>query len=223
MHSNRGLGLDDVLFHTSGKRVTDSLYDQLGMVSDGLIGFKRHGRFGFMNVQGKIVIDPIYDGATNPNGKLMVVKLGPQVTVTNLQGKRINDSLYTDGRTPLNNGIVAVAKEKKWGLVHISGKTLVPCLYDDITWAAENRVFIKEKNTWRLTDYAGKQQGSFVFADVEAFSEGYARVRSSGNLGLLDMQGNWVLRPVYKNITVVKDQQVITFESFGGKDWPIKN
>lgn len=212
-----------MLYHTSGKRVTDSLYDQLGTVSDGLLGFKLRGRFGYMNVQGNIVIDPIYDGASNPNGKRMVVKLGPQVTIINLQGKRINDSLYTDGRTPLDNGIVAVAKDKKWGLVHSSGKTLVPCLYEDITWGADNRIFIKDKNVWYLADYAGKRVGTLNFGSVEAFVDGYARVKSAANLGLIDLQGNWVLKPIYKNMTSVQRDQVITFESIGGKDWPIKN
>lgn len=210
------------LYTAKGKLVADSLFDQLGTANDGVIGFKRNGRFGYMNYQGNVIVDPIYDGATNSGGHIIAVKLGPQVTIINPKGKRLNDSTYTEARDPAD-GIVAVAREKKWGLVQATGRTLVPCLHEDLIWAAENRIFVKRGKDWFLTDYQGQAIGGQPYEYAERFHEGYGRVRHKGKLGIIDMQANWVLKPVYTNLTVVRNQQVVSFESSGSKVWAIKN
>lgn len=211
------------LYTAAGKRVTDSLFDQLGEANNGVIGFKRNGRFGFINYEGKVVIEPTYTGASNANGKMIVVKKGTEVIIINTQGKPLNDSTYTDGRTPLEEGLAPVARDKKWGLVNAAGKTIVPCVYEDITWAAANRIFVKRGKEWWLTDYSGKPIGKLPFETAERFNEGYSRVFYKNKMGIIDMQGNWVIQPDYKNLTVVRNQKVVSFEQSGGKKWAIKN
>lgn len=211
-----------MLYSVQGKRLSDSLFDELGLARDGVIGFKKNNRFGFMDYQANIVIAPTYKGATNSSGKLIVLQSGNEVYVVNPAGKRLTDSTFTSGRDPID-GIAPVARAGKWGLINAQGKLIVPCLYEDVMWAAANRIFIKKGTLWSLADYNGKPIGNLAFSNAEPFREGYARVVSNNSMGLIDMQGNWVLKPLYKDLFEVKNQMTATYQPFGSRTVPIKN
>ena len=107
--------------------------------------------------------------------------------------------------------------------MNAEGKTIVPTVYDDVIWAAENRVFIKKGVSWCLADYQGNSIGNLKFDEVHPAQEGFSRVKIRNMFGLLNMQGSWALNPIYPRMTDVQNQLVVMFESYGGTRVPIKN
>ena len=39
-----------------------------------------------------------------------------------------------------------------------------------------------------------------VFSDVKTFTNGHSAVKVNGKWGVVDMNGNWVVQPMYDNI-----------------------
>jgi len=100
------------------------------------------------------------------------------------------------------NKLMAVCKNKKWGIVDINGNYVVKPQFDDIKELSEGFIAFKQNGKWGFMDKNFKVVIKPQFDRAENFSEGYAAVMKSKLWGYIDSSGKFVIKPQYVNASL---------------------
>ena len=95
------------------------------------------------------------------------------------------------------NKLMAVCKNKKWGIVDINGNYVVKPQFDDIKELSEGFIAFKQNGKWGFMDKKFKVVIKPQFDKAENFSEGYAAVKKSGLWGYINSSGKLVIKPQF--------------------------
>jgi hypothetical protein len=94
---------------------------------------------------------------------------------------------------PRGNGLVAVAKDGKWGCIDKNGKEVTPCIYDrihhddDDIWVANIEGLVAVKKEWGYIDTLGKE----VIPHIYDYANVNAHVSDFGELAVVGKDGKW--------------------------------
>ena len=109
-----------------------------------------------------------------------------------------------DGMECLNdfhNGLAKVERDNKFGYICISGKEVIPCIYDAIGNFSEGLAWIRKNELFGYINTKGEEvipcqypmlRGSFT-TTVSDFSEGLARISKEGYDGFINNKGEEVI------------------------------
>ena len=108
--------------------------------------------------------------------------------------------------TALDNGYIAVQKNRKWGFIDQSGKVIVPCVYDEVGgffdddgYEGEVPGALKKGKKWGLVDANGKLVVPFEYDQFWRFSDGMATVVKDRKVGYLDAMGELAIPLQFKS------------------------
>lgn len=188
----------------------------------------REGRgTGFINHQGKMVIGPFKNGEVSKfeNG-LAVVSSSPAVVkpkygIVSTSGKFVVPMTY-DAISAIGNGKFWAHKNNRVWILDSSGKVFIqfprgctsaapPDKFEKNTWIACGfGGKINQSLKWGYCDVAGKIVMSPRFAAAESFigkkAVAYEKLSGIGlACGVIDRQGNWVVKPKYRSIALIDD------------------
>jgi hypothetical protein len=111
-----------------------------------------------------------------------------------------------EAATTLYNGVAAVKKNGKWGLLNSSLEPVTDFIYEDIIIGSDNvcskygLIFAKESDGYHMLDLTGTPVGVETYEDARLFgSDGIAAVKKNGKWGFVDTQGNQVLDYQYED------------------------
>ncbi|ADQ05784.1 KWG Leptospira repeat protein [Caldicellulosiruptor hydrothermalis 108] len=104
---------------------------------------------------------------------------------------------YENAKVVEANKLVAVYKNKKWGIVDINGNFVVKPQFDDIKELSEGFIAFKQNGKWGFMDKNFKVAIKPQFDKAENFSEGYAAVMKSNLWGYINPSGKFVIKPQY--------------------------
>lgn len=201
----------------SGDIVIDSKLDRVyPMTSLGAI-VENNGKLAFLNREGKEVIPYGDYSALNMDINFAYLGLKNKDTdksgvVSMLDGKTILPFSY-DGVTVLTQGMVAA---KNGDIIQIiSGAENNRVLFT-LSKGAKFQGFGSDQYMWvtkdtLLSDFAGYKiidmEGKVLYTDtkneikeVSIFAHGYSNVKINGKWGIMDSQGNLLVKPVYEKI-----------------------
>ena len=88
-------------------------------------------------------------------------------------------------------GYAKVRKNDKNGYIDITGKLVIPLIYDDALCFSEGRAAVSIKGKWGFIDSTGKEVIPMKFYEVYSFHEGMAAVNES-KFGFIDKDGKYV-------------------------------
>ena len=103
---------------------------------------------------------------------------------------------------PFSGGVAAVRFQGKWGYVDLTGKTVVPFLYDQATPFDGGIAAAHRDGRWVVIDLAGHETiPPQRLSKISRFSEGLAAARTSagGAWGYVDKTGTFVIQPQFTN------------------------
>lgn len=159
--------------------------------------------------------------------ELQILQKGEYYGVADKEGNWIVEPIY-DEISEFHHGYARIKKDDLYGLINEEGKIIVPVEYDEIE-GQHNISFDYEKGTLEKFDYSYFVEGRIIvgkydiingeivwqwgfvdeegnpitpihFDAVEPFKDGLAKVYKDRGYGLIDLNGNWVLRPTHENI-----------------------
>lgn len=112
-----------------------------------------------------------------------------------------SSSLQFEDMTLNNNGVTAVKKDGKWGIINDSGETVTDYIYEDVAVNslgcafAGGHAMVKKDGAWILIDTTGAVLSQQTFADAKApeSDEYIAVANEEGKWGFIDEQGNVVI------------------------------
>lgn len=119
---------------------------------------------------------------------------------------KIPDELPYDYASNFRNGVAAVKKDDKWGIIDAEGKMVTKFEYDDVildefdTCSNGNVIFVKKDGAYRMIDPSGSSISNKEFTDARAFvSLEPAAVCIDGKWGFVDTTGKVVIEPQYED------------------------
>lgn len=90
-----------------------------------------------------------------------------------------------------------------WHLFNLKGKKQSRFTYQHIIPVAEGPMPAKRENQWGYVDHTGSEILICRYDTTFAFQDGLARVRFSGQEGIINQEGLWQIRPVSEHVQIL--------------------
>ena len=191
-------------FEDNGKYGFELKYDEIIFIpanydrthysfSEGLVGAKLNGKWGFIDKTGKEVIPFKYDYAEEFINGLARVKLNGKYGFIDKTDKEVIPFKYDDARS-FRNGLMAVKLNGKWGFIDKSGKEVISFKYDETDGIFNHGLTtVKLNGKYGYIDKSGKEITPLKYNQIDSFSEGLAVVEFKGKYGFIDKTGKEVI------------------------------
>ena len=190
--------------------------------SEGLIPFKKNNKWGFMDKEANVAIPDIFDNVRNFESGLSLVSSDNQQFYIDKSGRFIlSFDLVVPSECSLRQALAyryqgkmrfshVVGKENLsfWGLKDFrldfssielfnADKSFYYFIGDNPLYPNRSYKLIKETKRWGFTDRTGKTVIDFLYEEVCAFEDGFARVKKNCKWGVIGLKGNEVAPCVY--------------------------
>jgi hypothetical protein len=189
---------------------TQYYYDYVGELKDGMAVVRNNGKYGFIDKTGKEIVPPIYDFASDFKNGESKVKYKNQYRTINSEGKVVEkfdieqgfsvDATKLPAKTKknttraFNDKYVQFMKKGKWGLKDMSGKEVIPPIYNAFKEFGNELIQVKKNRKWGLIDMSGKEITKIKYDEIRG-----REIRVGCLWGLLDENGNDIVAPKYFN------------------------
>lgn len=172
---------------------SDLAYSKLEASGDGMFGFEKSGKFGYMDKNQKVVIpaDYAYENTT--------YKTIPS----------------------FSQGYVKIKKDGKYGLLDKTGKIVLPFEYESINTGSVMKNYatagkkVDGNTRYGVVNMQNKAIIPFEYDNIQADSNLVAVKQPGGNWGLLDISGRKLLSFEYPSLTVYAKEKMLKAEKDG--------
>lgn len=167
-----------------------------------LLPVRIEGRYGFIDRSGTVVIPPQYDWAGFfRDGYAPVMKEG-KVLLIRSDGSLENSSGF-DFIEMMGDSLILVRSGNKWGINLVTGRTIVPCRYDEIRLTFDkNLIGFREDSLWGFCTRRGLLLLPAVSDTGYAFRGKYLRYERNGLSGLVKFDGTPLLEAECDDINI---------------------
>lgn len=166
-------------------------YDWIGRACCELYPVELDGKLGFADSNGEIVIPIIYDRKCH-----------------------INDTIWIASRE-----YIALRKNNLYGLIKHDGSIAIDFCWSDMKLyeLREDLIPVAIDKKWGFANVkTGKTQVEVAYDEVGFFQGGFAPVRIKGKWGMIDVNGNMIIKPKYISDSHFVGDFAIMFE---GGSW----
>lgn len=120
------------LCKTSGKHLTEAIYDDIDVLTDNFVRVKMGDKYGFLNGKGEALTEIIYDYVGYYNEKLARVLLDDKEGLINKKGILVVEPQYDEiGFFDDDFDRALVYKDGKYGYIDENGEVVIDIIYDD--------------------------------------------------------------------------------------------
>ena len=220
---NGKIGLENI---TKNQVVISPLYDDIGwsdqslLVIDGVIGFMLNDTWGLINLKEKRIAESQYTVLYPFTNKQLIASkksktsLLEQYGIINTAGKIITPLEYQELLLAYNNLIATknVNGRPKVGILNASLKTLIPVIFQSIIAVGKTSFSVKnDYGLMALYDSNGVPKSEFHFETIEPLDGDNLIVSLYDRKGIIDVDGNIIINPIYKDIRIENKRYVATF------------
>ena len=173
-------------------------YDKLWYPSEGMVRFKKEGRYGFLIANTGIENLNGYNQATDFQGDYAVVNDGNNYALLDKEGnKKILPYTFLDNG---GENTWMYQADGKFGFLNNDGSILCLPQYDLVMRYQEGRAGFSIDDSWGYLDEDGKMVIPAKYPLAWDFVNGYARMISRYGFGFIDKNGNDILSPRYLEV-----------------------
>jgi len=166
------------------------------------------GKYGFIDKKGIFVINPQFNGAFFFLGDIAPVVFNWKVGFINKKGEYVIQPEYDEYDIGLNGNLskqskaslrkilstvksIKVKKDKKWGLIDLTGKVIIPFEYEYLSTVKEGMVIFKKDKKYGIMDIQKKIIISNSYADISLFSEGLSVAAQEMEKEVVETYNTW--------------------------------
>jgi len=190
----------------SNKKDIWSLSDSEQMeILDSILNIKYQKRYKWRFIDGKgnnvtQDIDIDYDSVTPLNNILWLVRCSRgNLGIVDSTWKEILPCVY-DEIYSLQDGLVEVRLNDKYGLFDKCGSEVLPIIYDSVYRVQDGLIKVKLNEKYGLVDKCGNEVLPIIYDNVHRIQDGLIKVKLNEKYGLVNKCGNEVLPIVYNSI-----------------------
>lgn len=170
----------------------------VGALGKPALVMKKNGKYGILNVTGETLLPFDYDEIDEGIYRKI-----------NLPKNKKNFIILPDQEVS-GSGLIAVKKDKKWGLVdEVYFKEVVPCVYKSIRQDAPNKIELEKSSGHdillmtedgpQIQNISPNRLGQY--STVGRFEDGFAIVQKDGKFGFIDEEYNEVVPCVFDEVS----------------------
>ena len=168
-------------------------FEELHPVSDGFLGVRINGKYGFVDDWGRLRIANRYDSVTHFSSNMAAVKVMGHWGYIDKSEHLVVQPRF-DCAYPFQGAAAMVKKDGKFGLVNTEGRTVVPPVYDQIETTEGGRYLLYLNDPKRgmlmgLVSEAGEPLVHPKYESVRDLNNGFVMVGRKGKYGLLTTEG----------------------------------
>jgi hypothetical protein len=179
-------------------------YTRLEYCGEGLFGFEKDGKIGYMNANQKVMIMPTLDLKLTASDRIpaftngfAVIKLNGKQGLIDKTGKQVipcdyNSLILESSSKTLVRATKYENNKTSYGVINTQNKVVIPIEYNSVVING-NLVAVRKDTKWGLMDAAGKELIPPTYSSFQLYTEdGVARVEGGGKYGFIDVKGNWI-------------------------------
>ena len=151
----------DALFADS--TATDFKYEAVGNFSEGMVGVKINGYWGYLNRNEMIVVTPKYEDVTNFHEGIGCVcfdnsTMTPSWAYVDMTGEFISEQKY-ESHFDFRDGLVEVKQlyTFKRGFINKAGVEVIPCKYEEVRRISNGFAVVLLNGVWTEIDTKGNE------------------------------------------------------------------
>jgi len=178
------------IIDAAGKVIIPARYSKLGMPSEGLMSFSDDVYTGFMTMDKKIKIPAAYKSANDFKQSRSLVRDGSRYGYIDTSGQMVIPAGYSKAEDFFHG--CAVVKGKNWGMIGLSGDTLISFEYGKITRVHDTLFLADNNDSIFLFDAFGRKltgvDNDYLISSVSSnllilykYRQGYSAVSFSGD------------------------------------------
>ncbi|MEO1051234.1 MAG: WG repeat-containing protein [Bacteroidota bacterium] len=223
------------LKNQTGEVVIPPKYDAIGWsdrsfsVINNITGYRTGNVWGLIDTENKIIVSAKYSHLKPAVDRILSASKKGSITskdftgLISIEGKSILPFKYEDVIVATDR-VIAVTKSKNqylYGLVDFSDRIKIPFIHQSIKALGTDR-FAVENTEGKIALYAsdGAQIFPFQLDSISPFEKSYAKVFQNHAIGLIDIQGQIVSAPKFKDIRINEDgsYKVLHFDEWSFVD-----
>ncbi|MFY0651513.1 MAG: WG repeat-containing protein [Cyclobacteriaceae bacterium] len=186
-------------------------FEEVIGISEGFVGIKLDGKYGFVDLEGRLRIANRYDSVKlYSDGMAAFYLLDNWGYIDKDETLRVQP-VY-DSSFDFIDGKAIVIEKGKYGVIDKDGNYLIDSEYDHITRNAFDSFVIREGNKFGHYDSNAKKVAAVEFSLVEEVSKGRVVVKRRGMYGVLNEQGRFTIPMMYSNIKFLSDGKFMVVE-----------
>ncbi|HEX8040100.1 MAG TPA: WG repeat-containing protein [Chryseosolibacter sp.] len=216
---NGKVGLKD----EEGQVLIPASYEEIGWsngklsIVDKVVGYRSNGLWGLIHTSNKLVTAAEFTELKPGEGSFLVAKKKSDLSqrasfgIINTSGKTVIPFLY-DGLQLSNMRAIVISKAGTRfhsGLLDFSNKVLIPLEYQRIYSLGSLRFAVENfENKTAIFSDDGSQVTGFLIDSISAFRNNFAVVYQNQRQGLIDRNGQVIVKPVYGELRFTRDGAV---------------
>ena len=178
-------------------------YSKLEYSGEGLFGFEKDGKFGYMDINQKVIIPATLDIKLSSTDNIpsftngyAVIKKDGMYGLLDKTGKIVVPCNYSSLWVYSPGKLVKASKGQDYktlyGLITPQNNIVIPLEYSSLNYK-NNYVTVGKNGKYGLKDYTGKDVLPFGYSVLEPYpDEGVALAEKDGKYGYIDLKGNWL-------------------------------
>ncbi|MBS6194839.1 MAG: WG repeat-containing protein [Clostridiales bacterium] len=194
------------------RKVPDSAYKDLGMLSEDRAPASKDGKFGYLDENMEEETEFQWDALTAVKDKVGAAQKDGKWALVGRTGKEKTEYLYDDVIIDENGFCsgqerIFVKEDGSFHMVNRKGKTVGEETFDDAkVFGAEGYAAVCRDGKWGFVDANGKLVIDYAYDDACSFSNGFAAVCQDGKWGYIDTENHMVLEPGFVCATSLSDE-----------------
>ncbi len=156
-------------------------------------------KYGLMDTLGQLLVDLAYEDIGQFQENRLAVKKGNRWGFVAPNGKEIIRPKYQKVAA-YSEGLAAVRFQRKWIFIDPAGNTILDDNYRAVGNFVQGLAWVKTDQGVGYIAPDGSTKISFDYSQAFDFKNGIARVVKEGKFGLIDTQGNFILKPKFTHI-----------------------
>lgn len=181
------------LIDTLGNVKINPLYNALSYLNDTLLIFEKDGLLGLISNKGLEITKPEYQTIGRMIENRILVSKNNKLGYLNEKGSEVIPCIFEPFSNYQNlsnfKGLYAKVKQKgKFGIIDLTGKVIIPFVYQNLGEVASVIAFTKGKK-WGYIDLKNKLFLATKYEKAESFIDNLAIVEDKGKFGLINLKG----------------------------------
>ena len=177
----------------------DNRFQKILNESEGFLGVKIDGKYGFVDTRGRLRISNRYEDIGIFHESMAPVKiLNKWGFVDKLEQLKIQP--HYDSVASFINGLSIVKKDNKYGLIDMSGTRLLELEYDSIFRSSHDSFIVYFAGKYGLADKTGKIKLFSKFEEINDLGNGFIIVKRKDKEGLISDEGVTIIPQIYDKI-----------------------
>ena len=177
----------------------DKRFQEVLTESEGFIGVKIDGKYGFVDDRGRLRISNRYEKIGNFQNGMAPVKIIDNWGYVDIF-ERIMVQPHFDLVSDFKNGLAIESKSEKYGLIDTSGRRITEMEYDSIMRTSNESFILKFGDKYGLADKKGHLKLFPTFESFIDLGNGYIISKRKNKNGFISVNGVMIIPQIYDEI-----------------------